>query len=67
MYIADHFSQAPTTATDGDEFEVFTVYQRNTPTEGLDCSPAQSRLMSRRTRGLLPTATMLLNLKLKKV
>ena len=40
MYIADHFSQAPTTATDGDEFEVFTVYQRNTQTEGLDCSPS---------------------------
>ena len=30
--------------------------QRNTPTEGLGCSPAQ-RLMPRRTRGLLPTAT----------
>ena len=33
--------------------------QRNTPTESLGASPAQ-RLMSRRTRTLLPTATSLL-------
>ena len=32
---------------------------RNTPTEGLGTSPAQ-RLMSRRTRALLPTAASLL-------
>ncbi|KAK3708090.1 hypothetical protein QZH41_006919 [Actinostola sp. cb2023] len=34
--------------------------QRNTPTEGLGSSPAQ-RLMSRRTKGLLPTASTLLH------
>ena len=35
---------------------------RNTPTEGMKSSPAQ-RLMSRRTRTLLPTATSLLHQK----
>ena len=38
--------------------------QRNTPNEGLGSSPAQ-RLMSRRTRGLLPTATTLLKPKVE--
>ena len=38
---------------------------RNTPTEGLDSSPAQ-RLMGRRTRTLLPTSTGLLKPKLPK-
>ena len=33
---------------------------RNTPTEGLESSPAQRRLMSRRTRTMLPTRNSLL-------
>ena len=49
---------------DGKDPWLALLNQRNTPTEGLGCSPAQ-RLMSRRTRGLLPTATTLLKPKVE--
>ena len=44
---------------DGKDPWLALLDNRNTPTEGLDTSPAQ-RLMSRRTRTLLPTASGLL-------
>ena len=49
---------------DGKDPWLALLDQRNTPTEGLGSSPAQ-RLMSRRTRGLLPTATILLKPKVE--
>jgi len=44
---------------DGQDPLIALLNYRNTPTEGLDSSPAQ-RLMSRRTRTLLPTVSSLL-------
>ena len=51
---------------DGKDPWLALLDQRNTPTEGLGCSPAQ-RLMSRRTRGLLHTAKTLLKPKVEGV
>ena len=45
---------------DHKDVEIAFLDHRNTPTSGLDTSPAQ-RLMNRRTRTLLPTAAVLLN------